>query len=331
MFFSIITPIYQCSKETDEFLSSLVKQDYVDFEIILIEDGRKDSSKDVISKYQDKLEIKYFFIENTSVSYRRNYGMSVAKGDYYVFFDSDCIIPENYFNIVSKAISTDGIKTWGGPDRDHESFSNLQKAINYSMTSVFTTGGIRGGKKKIGKYHPRSFNMGIAKEVYEKTGGFPTVVQPGEDIIFSVIVQKSGYSAHLIHDAFVYHKRKISIKKYFKQISSFGFVRYPISLLFPDTFSPVFLMPSIYTLGFVFLILMAIFVHASFILPLVLHYLLIFIDAAIKTRKFNVAVLSIVTSFIQFSAYGSGFIKSVAYRMFKGKKAFFDKYGYSKL
>ena len=212
MYFSIITPIYQCSKETNEFLESLAKQNYEDFEIILIEDGKKDSSKNVISKFRDRLNIKYFFIENTSVSYRRNYGMSVAKGDYYVFFDSDCIIPENYFNIVRKEIAANNIKAWGGPDKDHESFSNLQKAINYSMTSVFTTGGIRGGKKKIGKYHPRSFNMGIAKEVYEKTGGFPTVVQPGEDIIFSINIQKSGYSAHLIHDAFVYHKRKISLK-----------------------------------------------------------------------------------------------------------------------
>ncbi len=331
MFFSIITPIYKCPQETKEFLSSLVLQKYSKFEVILIEDGKEDSSKDIIAAFQDKLDIKYFFIENTSVSYRRNHGMSVAKGDFFVFFDSDCIIPENYFNIVSKEIAENNIKAWGGPDRDHESFSNLQKAINYSMTSVFTTGGIRGGKKKIGKYHPRSFNMGIAREIFKATGGFPTVVQPGEDIIFSINIQKSGYPAHLIHDAFVYHKRKISIKKYFRQISSFGFVRYPISLLFPETFSPVFLLPSVYTLGFVFLILMAIFVHPSFILPLVLHYLLIFIDAAIKTKKFNIAALSIVTSFIQFCAYGSGFIKSVATRMFNGKMAFLDKYGYSKL
>ena len=331
MFFSIITPIYKCPIETEEFLSSLVHQNYTDFEIILIEDGKEDRSKDVISSFQDKLDIKYFFKENTSVSYRRNYGMSVAKGDYYVFFDSDCIIPENYFNIVRKEITENNIKAWGGPDRDHESFSNLQKAINYSMTSVFTTGGIRGGKKKIGKYHPRSFNMGIAREIFKATGGFPTVVQPGEDIIFSINIQKSGYSAHLIHNAFVYHKRKISLKKYFRQISSFGFVRYPISLLFPDTFSLVFLMPSIYILGFMFLILMAVFVHPSFVLPLVLHYFLIFIDAAINTRKINIAALSIVTSFIQFCAYGTGFIKSVAVRMLKGKNAFFDKYGYSKL
>ncbi|MFV0590533.1 MAG: glycosyltransferase [Draconibacterium sp.] len=331
MFFSIITPIYQCSRETEEFLSSLLEQDYQNFEIILVEDGKKDSSKDVITKYQDKLDIKYFFIENTSVSYRRNYGMSVAKGDYFVFFDSDCIIPGDYFNIVRKEITKNNIKAWGGPDRDHQSFSNLQKAINYSMTSVFTTGGIRGGKKKVGKYHPRSFNMGIAKEVYEKTGGFPTVIQPGEDIIFSINIQRCGYQAHLIHEAFVYHKRKISIKKYFKQISSFGFVRYPITLLFPDTFSPVFLLPSIYTLGVFMLVLMAVFIHPAFIIPLGLHYSLIFIDAGIKTKKINIALLSIVTSFVQFCAYGSGFLKSVGTRYVLGKSAFFDKYGYSKL
>ncbi|MCK5536839.1 MAG: glycosyltransferase [Bacteroidales bacterium] len=331
MFFSIITPIYQCSKETEEFLTSLVLQKYDKFEIILIEDGSKDSSKEVISRFRNKLNIKYYFIENTSVSYRRNYGMSVAQGDYFVFFDSDCIIPENYFKIVSKEILENDIKVWGGPDKDHDSFSNLQKAINYSMTSIFTTGGIRGGKKKVGKYHPRSFNMGIGKEVFETTGGFPTVVSPGEDIIFSINIQRNGYLAHLIYDAFVYHKRKISIKKYFRQISSFGFVRYPISLLYPETFSPIFLMPSVYILGILFLLLMSAFVHLGFILPLVLHYFMIFIDARIKTKKNYIAALSIVTSFIQFSAYGSGFVKSVVTRFFIGKKDFFNKYGYSKL
>lgn len=331
MFFSIITPIYQCSKETEEFLTSLLQQNHKDFEIILIEDGTKDSSKNAISRFKDKLDIKYYYIENTSVSYRRNFGMSVAKGDYFVFFDSDCIIPENYFQIVSNNVSENNIKAWGGPDRDHDSFSNLQKAINYSMTSVFTTGGIRGGKKKIGKYHPRSFNMGIGKEVFEKTGGFPTVVSPGEDIIFSINIQENGYPAYLIQDAFVYHKRKISIKRYFKQISSFGFVRYPISLLFPETFSPVFLLPSIYFLGVLFLLIMSVFVHPAFILPLILHYFMIFIDAGIKTKKINIAALSTLTSFIQFCAYGSGFIKAMLTRYLKGKTAFFDKYGYSKL
>jgi len=331
MFFSIITPIYQCSKETEEFLSSLAQQNYTDFEIVLIEDGKKDSSRKVISRFRDKLNISYHFIENTSVSYRRNYGMSVAKGNYFVFFDSDCIIPENYFQIVSKKIYENNVKAWGGPDRDHESFSYLQKAINYSMTSVFTTGGIRGGKKKIGKYYPRSFNMGIAKEVFEKTGGFPTVISPGEDIIFSINIQKSGFHAKLIRDAFVYHKRKISTKKYFRQISSFGFVRYPITLLFPETFSPVFLLPSIYILGVLYLLLMSIFVHPCFILPLVLHYILIFIDAGIKTKKVNIAALSMVTSFIQFSAYGLGFIMAVIIRYVNGKSAFLNKYGYSKL
>lgn len=331
MFFSIITPIYQCSKETKEFLSSLSTQNYSDFEIILIEDGEKDSSKEVISSFQDKLDVKYFYKKGTSVSIRRNYGMSVAKGDFFVFFDSDCIIPENYFNIVSKAISENNIKAWGGPDKDHESFTNLQKAINYSMTSVFTTGGIRGGKKKIGKYHPRSFNMGIAREVFEKTGGFPTVVQPGEDIIFSINIQNSGYKAFLIHDAFVYHKRKISLKRFFKQINSFGFVRYPITLLFPETFSPVFLLPSVYILGFFGLIIFSIFIHPAFILPLVLHYGLIFIDAFFKTKNIKIAALSIITSFFQFCAYGTGFIKAISLRIITGKDNFFDKYGYSKL
>ena len=331
MLFSIITPIYQCSSETKEFLKSLSFQKYKNFEVIFIEDGEKDSSKDIIGDFKNVLDVKYYFKKNTSVSFRRNFGMSVAKGDYFVFFDSDCIIPENYFQVVNEKISANNIKAWGGPDRDHNSFSYLQKAMNYSMTSIFTTGGIRGGKKKIGKYHPRSFNMGIGKEVFDKTGGFPTVVSPGEDIIFSINIQRCGFQTQLIQEAFVYHKRKISIKKYFKQISSFGFVRYPISLLFPDTFSLIFLLPSIYTLGVIFLILMSVFVHPCFILPLVLHYLLIFIDAGIKTKRVKIAFLAILTSFIQFCAYGYGFLKSVSTRIIKGETAFFDKYGYSKL
>lgn len=331
MFFSIITPIYQCSKETNEFLGSLVKQNYTDFEIILVEDGTKDSSKQVIEQYSDKLNITYKYIPNTSVSYRRNYGMSVAKGDYFVFFDSDCIIPENYFQIVSNRINKDKIMAWGGPDSDHPSFSNLQKAINYSMTSVFTTGGIRGGKKKIGTYHPRSFNMGIHREVYEKTGGFPTVVSPGEDIIFSIDIQEKGYKAYLIYDAHVYHKRKISIKKYFRQISSFAFVRYPISLIYPYTFSPVFVMPSIYMLGLVFLLLLGILVNPYFLLPIAIHYLLIFLDASLRIKKISIGLLATLTSFVQFCAYGSGFLKSVVERYRTGKDSFFEKYGYNKL
>jgi len=257
--------------------------------------------------------------------------MSVAKGDYFVFFDSDCIIPEDYFQNVANVINLQKIDFWGGPDKDHESFTNLQKAINYSMTSFFTTGGIRGAKKKIGKYHPRSFNMGISREVYEKTGGFPTVVSPGEDIIFSIQIQNAGFPANLIHEAFVYHKRKISIKKYFKQINSFGFVRYPITLLFPDTFSIVFLLPPAYTIGLFLLLLASVLIHWAFVLPLIVHYLLIFADSLLKTRKINIAFLSIVTSFTQFCAYGSGFITAVVKRYVIGEKAFFNKYGYSKL
>ena len=331
MFFSIITPIYQCSVETDEFLGSLCEQNYANFEVIFIEDSKKDSSLEIIEKYQNRLKIKYLFKENTSVSFRRNVGMSIAMGDFFVFFDSDCIIPRDYFNIVSKEIQSEYIKVWGGPDRDHISFSNQQKAINYSMTSFFTTGGIRGGKKKVGKYHPRSFNMGISREVYENTGGFPTVVSPGEDIIFSIKIQEEGYKAHLIHEAFVFHKRKISIKKYSKQIFSFAFVRYPISLVFPHTFSFVFIMPSMYLLGIFLLIILASFFNIAFILPLVLHYLLIFIDAIFKTKKLKIAGLSIITSFIQFSAYGLGFLYSIVSRYLIGKNSFLEKHGYSKL
>lgn len=331
MFFSIITPIYQCSKETNEFLESLTQQDYQDFEVILVEDGQLDSSREVITRYEDRLSIRYFFVENTSVSYRRNYGMTQARGDFFVFFDSDCLIPADYFNCVKQAVVEEDVCFWGGPDKDHESFSSLQKAINYSMTSVLTTGGIRGAKKKVGKYHPRSFNMGIHRKVYEKIGGFPPVISPGEDLIYSIQIQAAGFPSQLILEAFVYHKRKVTLKKYARQIRSFGFVRYPIFRVYPDTFHVSFLLPSLYFLGTVFALVLSFCVSGYFMLPLLFHYVLIMIDAGVKTRSPYIALLALVSSQVQFFAYGLGFLDAVGQCLIQGKRKFLEKLQYTSL
>ena len=331
MLFSLITPVYKCSAETLEYLESLTHQEYKDFEIIIIEDGNTDSSKPVIDSFVDKLNIRYFFKENTSVSYRRNFAMSVAKGDYFVFFDSDCVIPPNYLKTINRVLKQDKLDAWGGPDNAHSSFSNFQKAVNYSMTSFLTTGGIRGGKKKIGKFYPRSFNMGIAAKVFDVTKGFPKGISPGEDIIFSINIIETNFKTRLVREAFVYHKRKINLKKYFKQIFTFAKVRVPISIVYPHTFSIVFLLPVVYVLGFVFLVLCSIFINPFFILAIAIHYIAIFVDSFIKNKSIAVASLSVVSSLTQFFAYGLGFLSASIKRGIMGKKKFLKSINYSQL
>jgi len=331
MLFSLITPVYKCSAETYDYLESLTHQEYKNFEIIIVEDGDTDSSKPVIDKFADKLNIRYFFKENTSVSYRRNFAMSVAKGDFFVFFDSDCIIPPNYFKTINNVINRDNLEAWGGPDNAHSSFSNFQKAVNYSMTSFLTTGGIRGGKKKLDKFYPRSFNMGVSAKVFEVTKGFPKGISPGEDIIFSIKIIEANFKTRLVREAFVYHKRKINLKKYFKQIFTFASVRVPISIVYPNTFSIVFLLPVIYVLGFVFLILCSIFINSLFILPIIIHYIAIFVDSLMKNKSIIVAALSVISSLTQFFAYGLGFMSASIKRGFMGKNKFLESINYSQL
>lgn len=331
MQFSLITPVYKCSAETHDYLESLTHQNYDDFEIIIVEDGKQDSSKAVIDKFSDKLKIRYYFKENTSVSFRRNFAMLVAKGDFFVFFDSDCIIPPDYLKTVTKAIKKDKLDAWGGPDNAHASFSNFQKAVNYSMTSFFTTGGIRGGKKKVDKFYPRSFNMGVCKDAFETTKGFPVGISPGEDIIFSIKIIDAGYKTRLISDAFVYHKRKVNPKKYFKQILSFAKVRVPISIVYPHTFSIVFLFPLIYVMGFIFLVLLSAIISPLLLIPIIIHYIAIFIDSLLKNKSFVVAALSVYSSLIQFFAYGLGFLSSLFKMIIVGKEKYLEKINYSKL
>lgn len=331
MLFSLITPVYKCSAETHDYLESLTHQEYKNFEIIIVEDGNIDSSKPIVDKFASKLNIRYFFKENTSVSFRRNFAMSVAKGDFFVFFDSDCIIPPNYFETIKEVIKRDNLEAWGGPDNAHSSFSTFQKAINYSMTSFFTTGGIRGGKKKLDKFYPRSFNMGVASKVFDVTKGFPKGISPGEDIIFSIKIIEAKFKTRLVREAFVYHKRKIDLKKYFKQIFTFAKVRVPISIVYPHTFSIVFLLPVVYVFGFAFLVLCSIFISPLFILPIAIHYIAIFVDSFIKNKSLIVAGLSVISSLTQFFAYGLGFLSASIKRVLMGKKKFLDSINYSQL
>jgi glycosyltransferase involved in cell wall biosynthesis len=318
--FSIIIPVYNRPDEIQELLESLSNQRNKNFEIIIIEDGSKIDCKHIIEKYQSELTINYSFKENTGPAKTRNLGAQKAIGEYLVFFDSDCIIPKEYFEIVENELSKNNIDVWGGPDSAHPSFSNLQKAINHSMTSFFTTGKIRGGEK-IDKFHPRSFNMGIKKKVFDDLGGFPiTRMWPGEDMVFSVELIKRGFSTMLFKDAKVFHKRRNTLKSFSIQVFRFGKTRYIISKVYPKTFKIFFLFPSLFLVGNLFLISMAITVWWS-IIPICIYIFLVFFEALFNKNKFFVAILSILTSYIQLFAYGYGFIFSIfngdEYNVFK--------------
>ena len=306
--YSVIIPVFNRPDETAELLVSLANQDLKNFEVILIEDGSTEKSKHLVEQYADTLNIRYFYKRNTGPGDSRNFGMQEAKGDWLLFFDSDCIIPKSYFSTLEKNLKVNPPDAYGGPDAAHESFSATQKAINYAMTSFFTTGGIRGGKKQMNKFQPRSFNMGMTKKVYEKVGGFCDM-HPGEDPELSFRILDAGFKTGLIQEAFVYHKRRIDFKKYANQVYKFGLTRVILNKWYPHRKSPVFYLPTLFLLGNIFLLLAA-FLHPAALLPLPLFGLLIFLDSGIKTKSLPIAVLSVGAAFVQLMGYGWGFLIS---------------------
>lgn len=314
-YFSVIIPVYNRPDEVRELLESLSKQTLKDFEVLLIEDGSVNRCDTVVQEFDKDLNICYFYKENSGRSLTRNYGMERASGEYLIFFDSDCIIPERYFEIVKARLEEDYVDCFGGPDAAHTSFSNLQKAISYSMTSFFTTGGIRGGKKGMEKFTPRTFNMGFSKEVYKRVGGFKDMF--GEDIDLSLRIQKAGFHTVLIRDAFVYHKRRVSFRSFYRQVSVFGRARVDLYLLHPESLKIVHLLPAAFVLGSLILILLSFFCIWA-LLPLIVYFLALFFESLVCNHSLRIAGLSVLTSIIQLGGYGIGFlsafIKKVVFR-----------------
>lgn len=310
MKFSIIIPVYNRPDEIKELLESLTKQSEKNFEIIVVEDGSSEKAEDVVLTYSDVLDIHYYFKENEKPAIARNYGAKRANGDYLIFFDSDCIIPPDYFKTVNQALNENRTDAFGGPDAARDDFNVLQKAISYSMTSFFTTGGLRGSGEKLGKFYPRSFNMGVSREAFDKVGGFPvTGMHPGEDMVFSVELIKQGFSTQLIKDAFVYHKRRNTLGTFYNQVFRFGKTRVIISKLYPETAKPHFWAPTVFALGTILLLLLA-FIKGGFLFPIIIYALAIFIDAYIRTEDPQVAGMAILSSFTQLFGYGFGFLIS---------------------
>ncbi|CAM1366739.1 glycosyltransferase [Tenacibaculum xiamenense] len=316
LYLSIIIPVYNRPNEIDELLESLTKQDYdEDYEIVIVEDGSDDSSEQVVKKYND-LNINYLYKTNSGAGDSRNYGMRKASGNYFIILDSDVILPPHYLRTVHEFLKKSYIDCFGGADAAHESFTILQKAINYGMTSFFTTGGIRGGKNKVQKFEPRSFNMGISKAVFEKTGGFAKI-SPGEDPDLSIRIQRSGFRTTFLPNAYVFHKRRVSWSKFYNQVKGFGAVRPILTAWYPETKKITFWFPSLFVGFSLTSIVLAIASwNLSYLFPLLLYLLLLLVHSTIINKSFKVGILTPYAVFIQFFAYGIAFFKSSFYIRF---------------
>ena len=344
MKYSIIVPVYNRPDEVDELLDSLTKQKEKDFEVVIVEDGSSVPCKDVCEKYNGKLDIHYYNKENSGPGQSRNYGAERAKGDYLLILDSDVVVPEGYLAAITDELSREPADAFGGPDRAHSSFTPTQKAISYSMTSFFTTGGIRGGKKKLDKFYPRSFNMGIRREVYNKLGGF-SKMRFGEDIDFSIRIFKAGYKCRLFPGAWVYHKRRTDFRKFWRQVYNSGIARINLYKKYPESLKIVHLLPMVFTIGVIALLLIFILglgyidIFGSLIpdgtvnstglvlcitglAPLILYSLIICIDSTIQNHSLWIGLLSVRAAFTQLMGYGCGFLSAWWKRCVRGKGEF---------
>lgn len=308
MRYSIIIPVYNRPDEVDELLNSLTQQTVRDFEVIVVEDGSSVTCEHVVKQYEQQLNIRYFNKPNSGPGQTRNYGAERSSGEYLLILDSDCILPSGYLAAIEEELKRQPADAFGGPDRAHDSFTSTQKAINYAMTSFFTTGGIRGGKKKMDKFYPRSFNMGLKADVYRALGGF-SKMRFGEDIDLSIRIFKGGYSCRLFPEAWVWHKRRTDLKKFFKQVYNSGIARINLYKKYPESLKVVHLLPAVFTLGVVFVLLSSLICPYALLL-LAMFAIIIFTDSSIRNRSPWIGILSVLAAFIQLTGYGSGFLSA---------------------
>ena len=308
--YSFIIPVYNRPNEIQELLESFeALQGDISYEIVIVEDGSSETSKQVVDSFSKSLNISYYFKENSGPGDSRNYGMQKAKGNYFIILDSDCILPKTYLVEVKKSLEKEYVDCFGGPDAAHDSFSNLQKAINFSMTSFITTGGIRGKKSSIDKFQPRSFNMGLSKKAFEASKGFGQI-HPGEDPDLSIRLWNLGFKTKLIPEAFVYHKRRISWSNFFKQVNKFGMVRPILNKWHPSTKRITYWFPTLFILGLIVAVVLAVVGFNWLLIVYGFYFVLAFILALIKTKNIIVSILVIPAILIQFFGYGIGFLKS---------------------
>ena len=316
MKYSFIIPVFNRPDEVDELLESLTHQTLRDFEVVVVEDGSDVPCRDVVERYADRLQVHYYAKPNSGPGQTRNYGVERAEGDYVLILDSDVVLPEGYLQAVDHELAATPCDAFGGPDRAHASFSKMQKAINYAMTSFFTTGGIRGGKKKMDKFYPRSFNMGVRRAVYHELGGF-SAMRFGEDIDFSTRLIRSGHVSRLFQSAWVWHKRRTDLRKFFKQVHNSGIARMHLTKRHPGTLKAVHMLPAVFTLGCALLVVLAVAAALlgcphwwALLLPFVLFALIIGVDATRSERSVGVGWRAVAAAYVQLTGYGSGFLRA---------------------
>ena len=317
MKYSIIVPVFNRPDEVDELLESLVNQEEKDFEVIIVEDGSQIPCEDVCRKYADQFTLRYFMKPNSGPGQSRNYGAERAEGEYLLILDSDVVLPNGYLKAVNDELDREPADAFGGPDRAHDSFTDTQKAISYSMTSFFTTGGIRGGKKKLDKFYPRSFNMGIRRDVYMELGGF-SKMRFGEDIDFSIRIFKAGKRCRLFPEAWVWHKRRTDFRKFWRQVYNSGIARVNLYKKYPESLKLVHLLPMVFTLGVALLLVISLvglvlanwWLAATPLLLLFAYYYLNVCYSWYYFHNFKANILSGIAAYVQLTGYGCGFIEA---------------------
>lgn len=311
--FSLIVPVYNRPDEIADLLESLSRQTDKDFELVLTEDGSTVPCREEVERYADRLDIQYFSKSNEGRSIARNHGMQHARGEYFVFVDSDCILPPDYFESLRRQLSQTGADCFGGPDAAHESFTDTQKAINFAMTAFLTTGGIRGGKVQMEKFVPRTFNMGFSRRVWEKVGGFREMFS--EDIDMSTRIRQAGFAPQLFRDVKVFHKRRGNLAKFWRQVHVFGMSRITLQLLYPGSMKLVHWLPAVFTIGAAALILLGIFVSPWWLLPLGVYIVALWISAIAATRSLKIGTMAVGASMVQLLGYGTGFIRAYVWKI----------------
>ncbi len=313
--FSIIVPVYNRPDEIADLLASLAVQTDKGFETVIVEDGSTVDCRTQCDTYKDQAKVKYYYKDNEGRSIARNYGIVRADGDFFIFVDSDCILPPDYIEKLRKSLAANPADCFGGPDAAHESFTDKQKAINYSMTSFLTTGGIRGGKVSMEKFTPRTFNMGYSREVYDKVGGFREMFS--EDIDMSTRIRLAGFRILLFPDVAVFHKRRVDFRKFWKQVHVFGMSRITLQLLYPGSMKAVHWLPALFVIGAVIMIIGAFF-WKWMIIPLVVYILALWIWGIISTRSLKIGSLGVVAAMVQLVGYGTGFIRAYVWKILLG-------------
>lgn len=322
--FSIIVPVYNRPDEVADLLESLEAQADKGFETVIVEDGstvpclqaEQNPDGSLVPVGHDALRLKYFRKDNEGRSIARNYGLDRADGDFFIFVDSDCILPPDYIESLRRSLQENPVDCFGGPDAAHDSFSKTQKAISYSMTAFLTTGGIRGGKVSMEKFTPRTFNMGFSREVYDKVGGFREMFS--EDIDMSTRIRLAGFSISLYPDVYVYHKRRVDLKKFWKQVHVFGMSRITLELLYPGSMKLVHWLPAVFTVGAVALIIGSFFCK-WLLIPLLVYVVALWIGALVATKDLDIACRAIAAAIVQLTGYGTGFLKAYFSKIVLGK------------